>query len=199
MFCGFQFDDQKVEIIFFSEPKKRREERNRKKMSILHREQFQIGQVEKNFEKGAHSSPQQDIKTTRHQHQKKKKKKKVARVLATSTEEKQNELMLDVNVDLFPLAIGDLVDVRFYESDNESYSPEMANSFRDVDYVMHGQIYKIEPARDQNKLSPSLSSSLPSLSRSLSCHRRLFSSHTQKKKKKSHLRIVWRPVDETQL
>merc|ERR1711988_987354 len=88
---------------------------------------FQVGQVEKNFEK-------------------------VARILATSTEEKQNELMLDINVDLYNVTVGDTLEVRFFESYNESYTPELEKNFRNYHYVMHGQIYKIEPARDQSKL-----------------------------------------------
>ena len=89
---------------------------------------------------------------------------RVARITA-STEDSQTQLTLDVNIELFPIAIGDRLTVVLATSlslDGTRDTVSDGKGWRDVkgestladlyDYVCHGKIYKFEDGADGQTL-----------------------------------------------
>ncbi|KAK8042830.1 DNA-directed RNA polymerases I [Apiospora phragmitis] len=94
---------------------------------------------------------------------------RVARITA-STEDSQTQLTLDVNIELFPVAIGDRLTVVLATSlslDGTRDTVSDGKGWRDVkgessladlyDYVCHGKIYKFEDGADGQTLKAYIS------------------------------------------
>ncbi|KAK8105346.1 uncharacterized protein PG998_004184 [Apiospora kogelbergensis] len=94
---------------------------------------------------------------------------RVARITA-STEDSQTQLTLDVNIELFPIAIGERLTVVLATSlslDGTRDSVSDGKGWRDVkgessladlyDYVCHGKIYKFEDGADGQTLKAYIS------------------------------------------
>ncbi|KAK7926967.1 DNA-directed RNA polymerases I [Apiospora marii] len=94
---------------------------------------------------------------------------RVARITA-STEDSQTQMTLDVNIELFPVAIGDRLTVVLATSlslDGTRDTVSDGKGWRDVkgessladlyDYVCHGKIYKFEDGADGQTLKAYIS------------------------------------------